>query len=304
MEPNVLLWESRKLDKLSQSTSQLSTEVKASFSTVSSKLTSTESTNRSRHHEVLAHLNDHAKSDNLNIEKLNEVSQQQVRSMDVNEAGFRAVHSSLITASSSSAEEHKTTHAILNQCQGQLQQILRDRITFGKVGHSIYSPPTRPKALNSATTETTVFWGYSFHRLPIGMLQICLHQTRRREKLKRSAAEVCAGSEIVVTFVPPRWLSRIAIEYSMSLNWDLISSQWRWGATLRPLTVNYNQFFVNAVHNIDVEGVRKSFAEGLAKPTDYVLLWNRTPWPWYYVGLQSAFISDVLNSSCSLCELV
>ncbi len=285
MASNVLLRESRKLDELSQSTSQLGTELKASFSTVSSELTNTESTNRSRHHEVLAHLNDHAKNDNLNIEKLNEVFHKQVRSMDLNEAGFQAVHSSLITASSSSAEEHKTTHAILGQCQGQLQQILRNHITFGTIGHSIHSPSIRPKALDHDTTEATVFWRYGFHRLPIGMLQICLHQTQHKENSRCSAAEVCTESEIAVKFLPPQWLSRIAIEYSMSLNWDLISSQWHWGATLRPLTVNYNPFFVNAVQNLDVEGVRKSFAEGLAKPTDYVLEGDGYPMPWYYVRL-------------------
>lgn len=285
MESNVLLWESRKLDKLSQSTSQLGTEVKASFSTVSSHLTSTESTNGSRHQEILDHLNDNEESVNLNTERLDEVFQRQVRSMDMNEAGFQAVHSSLITTSLTSMEEHKTTHAILNQCQGQLQQILRNHITFGTVGHSIHSPSIRPKALDPDITKTTVFWGYAFHRLPIGMLQICLHQIRRRGNSRRSAAEVCTGSEIEVKFVPPRWLSRIAIEYSMSLNWDLISSQWRWGATLRPLTVNFNPFFVKAVLNLDVEGVRKSFAEGLARPTDYVFRNNRCPIPWYYVRL-------------------
>ena len=73
------------------------------------------------------------------------------------------------------------------------------------------------------------------------------------------------------------------IRYSMKLSHALIDSEWRWGATLEPLTVNYNPYFIKAIESLDVEGVRKSFATGLAKPTDYVLA--NSPVPWYSVCL-------------------
>lgn len=275
-DPNVLLCESRKLGKvsdsivqlgdedragfrtlssqISQSTSQLDAGVKAGFSTVSSRINITDSTNEARHQAILAHMNDHAQSNNLNTEKMDEVFQRQVRSMDLNEAGFQAVHSSLIAASSSSSEEHKTTHAMLSQCQGQLQQIIRSHITFGTVEHSTHLPSTRPKTVDPTTTETTVFWEYRFRRLPIGKLRIRLKQTRHTSNSRRSTPQVCTESNMAVEFVPPRWLSSIMIKYSMQLNCDLIGSQLRWGATLTPLTINYNPFFINAIQNLDVEG--------------------------------------------------
>lgn len=271
--------------QLSQSTGQLSTEVKAGLSTVSSLLTGTESANGARHQTLLTHLNDHAQSDNINAEKMDDIFQQQIRSIDVNEAGFQAVQSSLMTASSSSSEEHKTTHAMISQCQGQMQQILRSYITFGMVAHGEHSPSIRSRALRPTITETTVFWNYYSHHFPIGMLQIRLKQTRKTGIPGRAAPKVRNKSELAVEFVPPRWLSNVVINYSMKLSWDLIDSQWRWGATLKPLKINEGPFFINALTSLDVEGVRASFATGLAEPTDHILGVNGFPVPWFCVCL-------------------
>ena len=217
----------------------------------------------------------------------------------MNEAGFQAVHSSLVAASSSSSEDHKTTHAILNQCQGQLQQVLRNYVSFGTNGNSVHLPTPRTRGSNTIT-ETFIFWKYSSYRMPIGRLEIRLKESRQKKTSGRSTTQVCTESAIAIEFVPPQWLSRVAINYSMMLSCDLISDQWRWGATLNPLTVNYNPFFINAVESVDVEGVRRSFAEGLARPTDFLLKWGVYPEPWYEVRLQPLFESNILNLSCSV----
>ena len=75
--------------------------------------------------------------------------------------------------------------------------------------------------------------------------------------------------------VPLRWLSSVVIKYSMNLRHDLISSQWRWGATLAPLAINDNPFFINAIDSLDVRNVRTWFLKGLAKRTDHVLYEGR-----------------------------
>lgn len=279
--------------QLSQTASRLDSEAKAGFSAVSSQHTACESANEARHLTVLAHLDNHTKRHELNSERVDEVFQQQVRSMDMNEAGLQAVHSSLVTASSSSSEDHKATHAMLSHCQGQLQQVLRNNVTFGTVGNGkIWSTP-RAGASN-LISESTVFWKYHHYRMPIGTLKIRLRKSRQSRNSSRSTPQICTESDIALEFVPPRWLSRVTIAYSMKLNHDLISDQWHWGATLKPLTVNYNPFFVNAVNNLDGEGVRRSFAEGLAHPTDYILDPNSeyilemdgSPRPWYEVRLE------------------
>ena len=307
LEANLLFLDSRKLDRISQnlvelanedkttfqtvtsqisqSISQLSTEVKTGLSGVSSQLAGTESTNGVRHQTLLAHLDDRAKSDDLNAGKMDEIFQQHIKSIDMNEAGFQAIQSSLMTASSSSSEEHKTTHAMLSQCQGQIQQILRNHITFGTVEHSIDSPSKRHRAWEPTSTKTIVFWTYYSHRLPIGMLRIRLNQASKTTKSRRSSPQVWLESKIAIEFVPPLWLSNVLIKYSMKLSWDLNDSKWHWGANLKPLTVNYNPFFINAIKSLDVEGVRTSFATGLAKPTDYIINRHGRPVPWYSVRL-------------------
>ena len=268
--------------ELLQSTSQLGTQVKSDLSTLTSQITSTEPANEERYHSILAHLNDHTKSGIVNNVKVGEVLQQQVRSSDINEAGFKAVHTSIFAASTSSSEEHKETHAMLRQCQGQLQQIIRDHIAFETNYQNVHSPPSRPEALRGTHTTSTVFWRDYRLRLPIGMLDINLSQTRQIRSSKHLETRLCAKSGLEVVFVPPRWLSSVVIKYSMNLCCDLISSEWRWGATLMPLTVNENLFFREAIRSLDLEDLRSSFSKGLAKPTDQIL-YRGFPVPWYWV---------------------
>ena len=188
---------------------------------------------------------------------------------------------------------------MLSQCQGQLQHVLRNNVTFGTIGRSVHLPTPRARDSNTIT-ETTVFWKYFSYRMPIGLLKIHLNESRQSKGSAGSNPQVCTESAIAIQFVPPRWLSNFAINYSMKLNHDLISGQWRWGATLNPLTVNYNPFFINAVKSLDVEGVRRAFSEGLARPTDYILDRFSDLQPWYEVRLQSISNSGLLSWSCSV----
>ena len=201
--------------------------------------------------------------------------------MDMNEAGLQAVHSGLINATSSNLREHETTRAMLSQCQSQFQTLIRNKVTFGTIERSAKLASTHAGASDPTISETSVFWSQSFYRMPIGTLTICVKKIRETKPSRRSAPRVCTGSEIEVTFVPPQWLSRVALDYSMKVTCNMISSQWRWGASLEPLTVNCNSVFINALNSRDVEGVRRSFAQGLAKPTDYVIDKIGHPAPWY-----------------------
>ena len=271
--------------ELLQSTSQLGFQAESGLSTLTSQTTSIESANEERHHSILAYLDDHTRSGIVNNVKVGEVLQQQVRSSDINEAGFNAVRTSIFAASSSSSEEHKETHAMLRQCQGQLQQIIRDHIAFETNHQNVHSPPTRAKAVRGTHTTSTVFWKDRRLRLPIGMLDINLSQTRQTKRSRRLETQVCAKSRLEVIFVPPLWLSSVVIKYSMNLCCDLISSQWRWGATLMPLTINENLFFRKAIRSLDLEDLRTSFSKGLAKSTDQILH-RGFPVPWYWVRLR------------------
>ena len=289
--------------QLLQAASQLGSEIKAGFSNILTQHTVTDSANQARHVTVLAHIDSLSKRDDLNSKKSDKVIQRQTRSIDMNEAGFQAVHSSLVAASSSSSEDHKTRHAMLCQCQGQLEQLIGNHATFGTVRNSVRLSTPRAGDSN-AIFETTEFWKYSSYRMPIGLLTIHLNKSRRSKSSGRSLQQVCTESAIAVQFLPPPWLSKFAVNYSMKLSYDLMSDHRRWGATLSAtlnlLTVNYNPIFIHAVENLDVQGVRRSFAEGLARPTDYILKYRSEPKPWYQVRLQSISNSDILSWSCSV----
>ena len=282
--------------ELLQSTSQLSTQLISGLSTLRSQNASTESANEEKHHSILAHLDDHTKIGILNNVKIGEVCQQQVKSSSINEAGFEAVHSSMLAASSANSEEHKTTHAMLSHYQGLIQGIIRNHITFETIDRGVHSPSTRPKAVGGTHTTSTVYWKYRELRLPIGLLNVTLSQTRQTKRSRLLEPQDCAESGLEVIFVPPRWLSSVVLKYSMNLYCDLISNQWRWGATLTPLTINDDPFFREAIRYVNLEDLRTSFSKGLAKSTD-LILHRGLPVPWYRVCLKSAFNSDVLNSS-------
>ena len=257
-------------------------ENKAGFLRVFTQLSGAEFTSAARHSAVLGRLNDQAQSGILNSQKLGEVFEEQIKAIDISEAGFQAVQSGLVTAASSIKRGHETTHALLSQNDVQLQQILRNQISFRKIWDSVHWRSNRPKEVILDFVEPNVFLRYYSHTLPIGTLRIRLNRTLQSQQLRTSALKDYAGFEIAVTFMPPWWLSHLMIEYSIRLDYDLNSNQLRWGGRLWPLAVNCNSFFIQAVKSLDVEGVRQSFREGLARPTDYVLVYS-TPHPWHEV---------------------
>ena len=206
---------------------------------------------------------------------------------------------SLVAALLSSSKDHKATHAMLNQCQCQLQ-VLRNHVTFGRVGNAVRLSTPHARDSN-AITKTTIFWKYLSYRMPIGLLKVRLQESRQDKGSARSTPHVYTEPDIAIRFLPPRWLSGVAIDYSIKLSYDLISDQWPWSATLDPLTVNYNPFFINAVMSLDMEGVRRSFVERLARRTDYILGPRSQPRPWYKVRLHFISNSDMLSWSCSIC---
>ena len=253
---------------------------------VSSQLASTESSSENRHQVILGRLNNHVQNNDFNLQKLDEVSQQQVRAVDIAEAGFQAVHSGLVNSVTSNQEGHNATHALLSQVGGHLQQILRDRVTFGSVRErALSSFDCGRKSNSSATTkEVPVFWERHSYCLPIGTLQLDVSKRQEITCSTKSTLEDRMKSKITATFVPPRWLSSFAIKYAIVVNYSLNGNYWRHSMNLDPMTVNHNPIFIKAVENCDVKGVQKSFREGLARPTDHIINYYGALVPWTKVS--------------------
>ena len=287
LKSNIVPWERRRLDQLSQNTIAIGTENKVSIQTVcsqlsqitiqlgdeirqglvsvGSKLTHAESANRSRHQAVLSRLNDHVHDTNCNGLKLEELSGQQPRAIDFSEAGFQAISAELV------------------RLGGQVPHVQRGDITFESMRHNVHSLSDRPRESNLMASKATMFWQFYPYILPIGSLQISLHQARHSKRSKRSVSQEYRDSAVTVTFVPPRWLSSSAIKYALKLSCGSTTSNWQWSASSQPLIINCNHVFLEAVKKCDIEGIRRSFQEGIARPTDHILSFGLLC-PWYDVG--------------------
>ena len=212
-----------------------------------------------------------------------------MKTIEMTELGFQAVQSALVTAVSSNREGHESTHAMLRR-QETLMQRLGNHLAFGNSSNCVRSSRTRSDTRGPTTPKTTFYWKTRYHSLPIGILRISVNQTRRCRGSEESASPESTESNIEVTFVPPKWLTCIAVDYRMNLGYDSIGDRWHWDANLRPLTVNQNPFVIQALRTLDLGAIQKSFREGLIHPTDYVLLWGEDLIPWYRVRLSQISI--------------
>ena len=284
--------------QLSQATGQLGAEARASFSNVSSDLKSSRLASDGMHRALRSHMDDQAQRDNVVRQNVDNIQGTQTTAIEITEAGFQAVQSALVAAASFNREGHESTHAMLGE-QRTLMQRLGNHLTFGASNNCVRAPRGGPDKWGSTAPMTTVYWKPFYHNLPIGYLRISLDRSQDSKGSEDSTTPESTESNIKVTFVPPKWLTCLAVEYRMKLVYNFIGDQWHWGANLRPLTVNQNPFVINALETLDLGAIQKSFEEGFLHPTDYVLRGRSSLASWYMVRLSYIFIYDVLKSFIS-----
>ena len=268
--------------QVSQAMGHLGTEARAGFSKVSSNLQTARLASDEMHRALQSRLDIHAQRGDVVRQNVDEIRCKQMKAIEVNEAGFQAVQSALVTAASFNREAHVSTHAMLRQ-QETLMQRLGTQLAFGNNKNCPRSPHSCSDKWGCITPKTTVYWKTFYHSLPIGYLRISLDHSRNCKGFEDSTSPESTESNIKVSFVPPKWLTCLAVDYRMKLGYDSIGDQWHWGANLRPLTVNQNPFVIDALEKLDLGAIQKSFEEGLLHPTDYVL--SDALCPWYLVGL-------------------
>ena len=260
--------------QVSQATGHLGAEARAGFSNVSSDLKSAKLASDEMHRDLQSRTDDNAQRVDFLRQTVDETRGGQVRTIEITESGFQAVQSALVTEASLNREGHQSTHAMLRQLGKQL--------AFGDSKNCVRWPRSRSNKRGSTTPKTTFYCKTYYHSLPIGKLCISIIQTRSCKASEESASPGSTESSISVTFVPPKWLTCLAVDYRMKLDYNSIGDQWRWGVNLRPLTVNQNPFVIDALKTLDLGAIQKSFREGLIHPADYVLE-GKYVWPWFYV---------------------
>ena len=268
--------------QVSQATGHLEAETRGGFSNVSSDLQTAKFASDEMHRALQSRLDIHAQRGDVVRQNVDEIRCKQMKAIEVNEAGFQGVQSALVTAASFSREGHESTHAMLRE-QRTLMQRLGNHLAFGASNNCVRAPLSDPDKWGSTAPTTTVYWKTFYYSLPIGYLRISLDHGHNSKGSEDSPASESTESSISVAFAPPKWLTCLAVDYRMKLVYNSIGDQWHWGANLRPLTVNQNPFVIDALDTVNLEGIQKSFREGLLHPTDYVLMRGTDLRPWYMV---------------------
>ena len=262
----------RSVHGLQQSASRFQKETRAEFRTVSTHMSQFTSL---------------AKQDNkLNRQMLDDIAQEQLRNRCVSEAGFEAVLSRFSEAASSTQERQEAVCAALKRYQTKLEHYNDDRGGYRDRGQSLHCSLRRSPPSYETSEMMAVTWKYRRYITPIGALFVQLSSNQRIQGVESRTSGFPIEANIKVIFVPPRWLSSVVIEYGVryiqTLN-QLNFSERQTEVSLKHHTINYDPFFLQAVYNIDVDGLRESFEKGLARPTDDVMLPSREVGPWYNV---------------------
>ena len=284
----------RILSQVSQATGHLEAQARDGFSDISSDLKNAKSASDRMLRDLQSRIDDDVETNHLVRQTVDEVRGKQLRTIEMTELGFQAVQSALVTAVSSNQEEHHLTHTMLRR-QETLMQRLGNHLAFGNSKSCVRPSRTRSDTWGPITPNATFYWKTRYHSLPLGILRISICRARNYRGADNSAFLENTESDIEVTFIPPKWLTCLALDYRMKLSYNSIEDQWHWGVNLRPLTVNQNPFVINALKSCDLGAIQKSFRDGLIRPTDYVLnKWGHIL-EWYHVRLSYTCIYDVLN---------
>ena len=262
---------------MSQSTIQISDITNSSSSRILSRISRVESANEVSNRAVLARLDDRIQKESSCSRELSKISQEQSRAIEINEARFKTVLAEVL----SGRKEYGDTRTML-------RQLIKSQTVPGQNRPRIPLPAEKP------SLRTIVFFRCRRFCWPVGTLSIRHTQTQRRRSSATRSAQESTESDIEVMFVPPLWLTRFAIRYRLAFDYDHATYEWHWGARLRPLTINNNPDFIEAIYKFDASAVRELFEGGKARPTDYVTPrhWPE-PIPWYEVSLNVAFEGEV-----------
>ncbi|KAL6721389.1 hypothetical protein ACLMJK_000492 [Lecanora helva] len=238
--------------QLSQSTVQAREESISGFSRQWDHLNNLELANEGRHERTIAYMDDQTE---LSLREFRVISEKQERAIGMTGAMHRRLTSGF---SSNQTALEQVGNAI-----GQLNQsLMRQAGTHFNAG-------SRGQGLASARyNQITAYLASRSIHLPCGSLRF--ERTQMSKSSGKGVSTDHTESAIRFTFIPPSWLSNMAIESCITLDSMPVASQWHLGSRLKPFTVNTNPLFLHLVKKWDVVGLQKAFASGLAGPNDYI----------------------------------
>ena len=250
---------------LDQRTLYLSEENTPRHNAMSSQLTQVESANDAGLQNVSIRLDENARLSVLNTQKLDVAAQGHIR------------------VESTVSEFTGKVCSTLRQVHEGPHQIQNCHITYGPTSRrarKILDNPTDRENIH----EAVVYWSWKSYHLPLGCLWFDMRTSRKTQHVDRKLVCSLMHTEVSVTFAAPVWLSKHVIRLMASVEHKSNTREWALGASLKPMILNCDPVFLQAVTNCDVEGVRRSFQLGTARPNDYVVIGSLPPLPWFKVS--------------------
>ncbi|MCJ1384631.1 hypothetical protein MMC17_007749 [Xylographa soralifera] len=200
--------------------------------------------------------------------KLDTVKAQNRKLESITLNGFQAVYSGLSTLGS----RDQQSALLLEQSNARIEDcvhLLRNNLEIGHL-RSITGPRRTGKKIKSGVAAA-VYVTIRNYSLPFGHLQVQV----LRKSLSSPSEETNDGasetSQVSFNFVPPRWLSEMAIRSTLDVlyNANIGFSGFRFG--MNAVWINHNPLLTEAIGTSNVAALQQLFTAGLARPSDHVL---------------------------------
>ena len=185
--------------------------------------------------------------------------------------GFQAVFSGLSKLESSEQQSNRqlkesTAHII------SCVQSLRSNLEVGRFLPTT-GPRRRGKRIKSGIAAAVYVTVHNYV-LPFGHIQVQVSRKSLSPPSGETIDDASQISQVSFNFVPPRWLSNLAIRSTFDIlnnaEADLPGLKFRMNA----ISVNHNPLVDEAIRESDVAALRQLFATGLARPSDHVIYIN------------------------------
>lgn len=201
-------------------------------------------------------------------------SQRATNLAEMSSSVFQTVYSKLQSAESSSHGRYERHQELLSPDQ-QSSATGSNTLELGPFrasGNTV--KPAIPEQCKGPDLKTTVaatlYWSARLYSLPIGTLHAQVLIKSKCNASIGAAGQELEESNINLTFVPPRWLSRIMFRCDLEICHKVKSSFPSLMISITPVSINTNPLLYQAVEQADVEGLQYLFRTGLARPTDYI----------------------------------
>ncbi|KAL6715348.1 hypothetical protein ACLMJK_007614 [Lecanora helva] len=189
----------------------ISAVTRTAFADVSSQLEKSDSSSEAKYRLIQNCLDQQARTSHRYLQELIE-SHTKAKSM------IETMLDRFSTGFPTDRREHQKTCVTISSLKRHLTPVVEKDISADPFTHSI-------------TTVVCDVRKHHWISCSFGQLEVYQTTSRQSSCLDPPSSEENTQLQLEVTFVPPLWLSWMAIRYTVSLDYQFTASQWDWGAS-------------------------------------------------------------------------